>query len=132
MDFNGRHVKRLTNTPEHEGSPTYSPDGSAIAYVTYGTSKDIYVMPAAGGVPVNLTQTPSVEEVSPHWSPDGFHILYKVIGPSGSAIVTMDADGSNPTELVFDETNSIGVPGLVAGWNADHLQRQWRPSRHGR
>ena len=49
-----------------------SPDGSQIAFAAVG---DIYVVPSAGGKPVNLTND-SALDTDPSWSPDGASLVY--------------------------------------------------------
>lgn len=52
--------------------PVISPDGTRIAFAAVG---DIYVMPAAGGSPVNLTKDAALD-TDPSWSPDGSSLVY--------------------------------------------------------
>ena len=52
--------------------PVISPDGSQIAFAAVG---DIYLMPAAGGTPVNLTKDAALD-TDPSWSPDGSSLVY--------------------------------------------------------
>ena len=54
-DVPGGTVQRLTTSPGNDGLPTWSPDGSQIAFVSdRGGSWGIYVMPAAGGEAVKV------------------------------------------------------------------------------
>ncbi len=52
--------------------PVLSPDGTQIAFAAVG---DIYVMPVAGGAPVNLTKDVALD-TDPSWSPDGGSLVY--------------------------------------------------------
>lgn len=52
--------------------PVISPDGARIAFAAIG---DIYVMPAGGGTPVNLTNDAALD-TDPSWSPDGASLVY--------------------------------------------------------
>jgi len=52
--------------------PVISPDGTQIAFAAVG---DIYVMPAGGGAPVNLTRDAALD-TDPSWSLDGSSLVY--------------------------------------------------------
>jgi Tol biopolymer transport system component len=57
----------------------WSPDGSKIAFASNRTDDfEVYVMPAAGGEAVNLSQSPGSSDgwARPDWSPDGSSIVY--------------------------------------------------------
>ena len=54
---------------------------------------------------VNITNTPGFQEATPNWSPDGKKIVFAggcdwTCGGDGLALWTMDADGSNRTQIV--------------------------------
>ena len=52
----GGEASRLTTGVGREASPLFSPDGQWIAFTgEYDSNIDVYVMPAAGGVPRRLT-----------------------------------------------------------------------------
>jgi len=56
--------------------PAVSPDGRWVAFLRIeGDSRDVYVAPAAGGVPVNVTEHPAADYL-PAWSPDGTRIAF--------------------------------------------------------
>jgi len=74
-------------------SPSWSPDGSRIAYISDG----IYIMDANGGNRTKVIDLDMSEEKSPSWSPDGNSIVFA--GASGS-VLSMDTDGSNLTPVV--------------------------------
>src|SRR5690349_8726651 len=67
---NGGEARRLTATPGVETEPSYSPDGSLIAFTgTVGGNTDVYVVPATGGDPKRLTYHPCADRVR-GWTPD--------------------------------------------------------------
>jgi len=68
--------RRLTDQSVGEYQPAWSPDGSAIAYVTWNDSVGHIVRApvAAGGRPVQLTRVPGYYQ-QPAWSPDGRRIV---------------------------------------------------------
>jgi Tol biopolymer transport system component/DNA-binding winged helix-turn-helix (wHTH) protein len=66
----------LTSYPGIELSPTFSPDGSQVAFSWNGEHQDnfdIYVKVIGGADAVRLTSDPA-RDMSPTWSPDGRHI----------------------------------------------------------
>ena len=76
-----------------------------IAFESYVTDNwEIWVMNADGSNPVNLTQTPKVQEHYPQVSPDGTRIAFSVDTGEGRDTVrslwVMDVDGKNRKKLV--------------------------------
>ncbi|MGC8826705.1 MAG: hypothetical protein ACP5TV_06855 [Anaerolineae bacterium] len=88
----------LTNSPEDEFHPRWSPDGKKIIFTRLIKPgiHDIFVMNADGSEVMNLTNTPDIHEAYPDFSPDGRQIVFTSGGggrPHG--IYIMDADGTN-------------------------------------
>ena len=121
MNSDGKRVRRLTEHPQFDSAPAWSPNGQKITYVSYrGEPKprgEIYVMNADGTNPINLTQTPERWEHSPSWSPDGRQIVFKSSDLLASDIFVMDADGANLRNL----TNHVASDWNPA-WSPDGMQ----------
>ncbi|UCC82005.1 MAG: PD40 domain-containing protein [Gemmatimonadota bacterium] len=68
---NGGTATRLTTHPGLELFPKFSPDGRWIAFTgQYDGDEQVYVMPATGGVPEQLTFYPARGPMAPRWGYD--------------------------------------------------------------
>jgi Tol biopolymer transport system component len=75
MDLPGGPPRRLTDQAAGEYYPVWSPDGSAIAFVTWDDNEGhIARVPAAGGRPTRLTSASAYYQQLA-WSPDGRRIV---------------------------------------------------------
>ena len=62
--------------PAVQSQPAASPDGRWVAFLRLtGDSREIYVVPSAGGTPVNVTNHPDAD-YHPAWSPDSLQIAF--------------------------------------------------------
>jgi hypothetical protein len=92
----------LTQSPDGESWPVWSPDGSRIAYVNRNQGFDIFVMDADGTNVTRLTDRPD-PDYAPRWSPDGTQIALtsqSVVNQMGSsAVATVKPDGTDYRQL---------------------------------
>jgi len=99
----GGEASRLTTGVGREFNPLFSPNGQWIAFTgEYDGNVDVYVMPAAGGVPRRLTYHPGPDQLA-GWTPDGRQVLM-VSGRSAETgrtaqLFTMAVDGVYPTPV---------------------------------
>ena len=109
-DGSGR--QQLTNTPEPEQHPSWSPDGKQILF-TRGdvmTNIDVYVMDADCSNVTRLTEHPERDQRGV-FSPDGATIAFVSQRDGDVAIWLMAADGSNPRKLVQGREPSFSPDG---------------------
>jgi serine/threonine protein kinase len=88
----------LTTYPGSELHPTFSPDGSQVAFAWNGEKQDnwdIYVKLVDGGAPSRLTTNPE-RDTSPSWSPDGRQIAFI---REGSGIYSISPLGGTERKL---------------------------------
>src|SRR5271169_6614528 len=102
VDRNGGEARHLTSDVGIETSPMFSPDGSMIAFTgEYDGNEDVYIMPAAGGIPKQLTSHPGSDQVV-GWTRDGKRVLFRSSRDSYSRfsrLFTVGIDGGLPEEL---------------------------------
>ena len=110
MDGDGGNPVNLTDDPETDFEPTWSPDGQSIAFsrsLSFNNADwDLWVIDADGSNLVPLTQGPS-QDRHPSWSPDGRRIAYDSGSEGIRDIWVMDADGSNPVNLTPDSNIEV-------------------------
>ena len=83
---------QLTVSDQRQTSPTWSPDGKWIAYMSdyEGDEQwDIFLVSPKTGQVVNLTNTREIAEESPAWSPDGRYLAY-MVKPKTSSVFEID------------------------------------------
>jgi Tol biopolymer transport system component len=98
----GGETTRLTADPAPEWGPSWSPDGSQIAFYAARTGdREIWVMPAEGGPARQLTHSPGLDA---GWSgsPDGRNIAFRSERTGNSEIWTIGADGTGERQLTDD------------------------------
>jgi tricorn protease len=98
----GGDAVRLTTGIGIETNPHFSPDGKLIAFDgAYDGNVDVYVVPAAGGVPRRLTYHPDRDEAV-GWTPDGKSVLFRTLRSSYSPffrLYTVPVSGGFPSEI---------------------------------
>lgn len=127
VDVASRQVLQVTTGDFDDSQPTWSPDGTRLAFVSRRGSdadrennSDIFVVEArAGATPVRLTTWPGPDD-SPEWSPDGSQIAY--------------LRGSEPQLYAYNQDvlaivpSAGGTPHLVtASLDRDVVRPTWAP-----
>ncbi|MEQ9404849.1 MAG: amidohydrolase family protein [Cyclobacteriaceae bacterium] len=126
MDYPDGKPKRLTKSNYTEAMPTWSPDGSYIAYTTWeGTQGNLYKVRSSGGRPVKITSQPGVY-MNPNWDKKTNRLVF-TYGPAQAYEDAVDpfsfgaqvdigwvsADGGNVTKI--KSSGGRGNPHFVDG-----------------
>jgi len=113
-------VVPLTALPGNVASPTFSPDGSQIAFAWDGENNgegyDLYVKVVGSDKPLRLTHHPSTR-LSAAWSPDGRSIAISRIAGGDSGIYLISPTGGPERKLATRDTTTWY--GSEISWSTD-------------
>jgi tricorn protease len=133
----GGAATRLTSFQGQETRPSFSPDGSWIAFsAQYGGNTDVYVVAAQGGEPRRLTWHPGNDDVQ-GWTPDGSAVVFsssRTNAPAGQKFWAVSLNGGMPRALPMPRADqgSFSPDGrrfayrMVTPW-----EDEWRNYRGG-
>jgi len=125
MDLRTAGVSQVTNTPEYDGAPAWSPDAAWMAYETYNDGQlDVAIrsMTEPAAAPVLLTDN-SASDHSPAWSPDGRKIAF-VSSRTGDADIWL-ADLDKTSDRFMDLSTTPRVAESHPTWSRGGLRLAW-------
>ena len=115
-------LTRLTDDGYTYSGAGFSPDGRWISYtrgfgtnmiidrkLRHGGPRDLYIRPADGGDPVNLTADWDLDAGAPMWSPDSRYIYFVTGIGGGRHLFRVSPDGSGVEQVTTGERRIQGL-----------------------
>ena len=115
----------LTTLPGQEISPSFSPDGSQVAFgwngENHGAGFDLYVKVIGTDKPLRLTNHPA-PWLGVAWSPDGRSIAVNRLATEDRGIFLVPALGGPERKLASTNNFALWAPDAALSWSPDGKQ----------
>src|SRR3989337_2066479 len=126
MNADGTGQTRLTFNPASDINPSWSHDGTKIAFESTRDGNDqIYVMNADGTGQTNISNN-LTNDGSPSWSPDGIKIVFVSTRDGNNEIYVMNADGTSQTRITTNPAQDV-----YPSWSPDGTKIVFVSDRDG-
>jgi TolB protein len=124
MQLQTGEIKQVTNSPQYDSSPSWSPDGQWLAFETYvNENLEVAVVNVDSGEVVPLTQDPASDH-SPVWAPDGRNVAFISTrgGDSDVWLANLDITSNDRYQNL---SNTPFASENFPLWNRDGSQLLW-------
>jgi len=129
LDLETGAITPLTNSPQNEVEPAFSPDGTRIAFARARTDprgQDLYVMNADGSDQHQIAYMEDGFAMTPDWSPDGEQIAFYATKDSHFHLFVVSPDGGDVMELPGSDLND-----MMPDWSPDGDRLAFTSDRNG-
>jgi Tol biopolymer transport system component len=118
MDLATGDRVNVSRSPAKDGAPTWSPDGTRIAFTSdRDGAQEIWTAAPDGSGAKRLTRSEGAKPFSPEWSPDGREVLYYLEkGDNKDQVWVIGADGTGAANVTHDDDHNI-----FPGWGPKGL-----------
>jgi TolB protein len=114
MDFDGYHIKMVTDNSSINISPAWSPDGKSLLYTAFlRRNPDLYQVFLSSKRTILLSSVTGLN-AAPAWSPDGKKIAMMMRGKDTTDIYLLSSEGKNPLRLTQSWANEASPT-----WSSD-------------
>lgn len=104
-------MTQLTTDPTPDWAPSWSPDGTQIAFYAFRSgNRDVWLMPSNGGAATQLTSHTMVD-TTPSWSSDGTKVAFTSSRSDPRGVWSVDVNGGEPHELAAN--------GILGEWSPE-------------
>lgn len=126
MNFDGTNPKQLTRSGSVTVSPSWRPDGNALAFTSYRDGRPwLYLLDLATGETRRLSGQDGLN-IGARWSPEGQRLALTLSKDGNSELYAMSADGRNLSRLTYN----WGID-VSPAWSPDGTQVVFVSDRSG-
>lgn len=116
LEISSGRVRQVTNTPNDEHFPAWSPDAKRLAF---GSRNQVFLVNSDGSERTQITRTPGQwEAFTPTWSPDGTQLA--VASHGNIFIIPADASAADTTtwtQLTQFDMNRTDAGAYTPAWS---------------
>ena len=126
MFTDGSNQYNITNSDANNSHPSWSPDCSKIAFMSYRDgNQEIYIMNSDGTNQVNISNNSSNDQM-PAWSPNGDKIVFASNRTGNHEVYIMNVDGTEQYNLTIN-----GAEDYYCSWNPEGDRMAFHSNRGG-
>ena len=115
MNDDGTGQTNISNDPDDDFEPAWSPNGTKIAFISNRTGfLEIHIMDADGSGVSQVTFNAGPETVAPDWSPNGTKLVYSKDNGTHLKLFSINTDGTGEAQLT-----STGGNNDFPSWSPD-------------